>query len=493
MPITFFSPGLIYLYHNSPPFIGTATLYLIIRYVNEVHPIDQLPYLTGEHGHLIALASLHLLKGFVKYVWGTVQERHDRLRLGAQKIPGLKGGKLPGNVDILYRLASSFPKEYPGGPFVGLRRRNGDLFRVNLLWGKRLWTDNPHYIKEVLTTQATNFIKGALYGMLCTIYSRWKPNIPVLYLLGSAFKGSFDSVLGVGIFNSDGDTWKFHRSMTRPFFARNRVTDFDTFDHHAETILKKIKERCQTGMPVDFQEAISQFTMESATEFLFGTSFGALEPALQLPGGKPHSTISSNGKDINQFTKAFTRAMEHIANRNRETGPWQLREIFGDRTRGEMKIMCNLVDPIIDAAVRRKAKVGEKGAPEQEGSDGDRKTLLSHLVSETEDREMIRDELLNILLAGRDTTAANLTFTVYFLAMHPPVLVRLRKEVMDVIGPTERPDFEQIKDMKYLCAVINESLRLLPPVPFNIKTSVKSTTLTDPLTGIRHYVPANTP
>ncbi|KAG9036399.1 hypothetical protein FRB95_008940 [Tulasnella sp. JGI-2019a] len=200
--------------------------------------------------------------------------------------------------------------------------------------------------------------------------------------------------------------------------------------------------------------------MESATEFLFGTSFGALEPALHLPGGKPPSTTSSNGKDINQFTKAFTRAMEHIADRNRETGPWQLREIFGDRTRGEMEIMCNLVDPIIDAAVRRKANVGEKGALRQAGSEGDRETLLSYLVSETEDREMIRDELLNILLAGRDTTAANLTFTVYFLALHPQVLARLRKEVMDVIGPIERPDFEQIKDMKYLRAVINVSKAL---------------------------------
>ncbi|KAG9004393.1 hypothetical protein FRB94_002411 [Tulasnella sp. JGI-2019a] len=470
MPIAFFSPGLTHLFHNSPPFLETAALYFFIRYVNKIRPIHLLSYLTGVHGHLIAYASLHLLKGLFKAIWSDVREGRDRIRLGARKIPGLKGGKLPGNIDILHWLVSSHDKDYPGGTFVELRRRNGDLFCLDLLWGKSLWTDNPHYIKEVLTMQAPNFIKG------------------------TSFKGSFDSVLGDGIFNSDGDTWRFHRSMTRPFFTRDRVTDFDIFDHHTETILNKINERCQTGMPVDFQEAISQFTMESATEFLFGRSFGVLKPALRLPGGTSSSATPPGGAGIGQFTRAFTSAMEHIATRNNEVGPWQLREIFGDRTKADMKMIYDVVDPIIDAALRSKMKAAKlSGDTSQEGVDGNRETLLSHLVSETEDREMIRDELLNILLAGRDTTASNLTFTVYFLAMHPPVLDRLRKEIMDVIGPTEQPGFEHIKDMKYLRAVINESLRLLLPVPFDIKTSVKSTVLTDPTTGVRHYIPTKAP
>jgi len=85
-----------------------------------------------------------------------------------------------------------------------------------------------------------------------------------------------------------------------------------------------------------------------------------------------------------------------------------------------------------------------------------------------------------------------MTFVVYFLAMHPPVLTRLRQEILDVVGPTERPDFGRIKEMKYLRAVINESLRLLPPVPFNSKYTVESTTLTDPQTGVKHFIPKGT-
>ncbi len=77
---------------------------------------------------------------------------------------------------------------------------------------------------------------------------------------------------------------------------------------------------------------------------------------------------------------------------------------------------------------------------------------------------MIKDETLNILLAGRDTTACTLTFSVYALAEHPSVLARLRKEVLDVVGPTRRPTYEDIREMKYMRAFINEVLRLYPPV-----------------------------
>lgn len=57
--------------------------------------------------------------------------------------------------------------------------------------------------------------------------------------------------------------------------------------------------------------------------------------------------------------------------------------------------------------------------------------------------------------AGRDTTAATLTFIFYFLASYPDVLARLRDEIISKIGPNRRPDYDDIRDMKYLRAVIN--------------------------------------
>ena len=47
--------------------------------------------------------------------------------------------------------------------------------------------------------------------------------------------------------------YRFHRSMTRPFFSRDRISHFDIFDRHAEDALNKLTERLREGVAVDFQ------------------------------------------------------------------------------------------------------------------------------------------------------------------------------------------------------------------------------------------------
>jgi cytochrome P450 len=89
---------------------------------------------------------------------------------------------------------------------------------------------------------------------------------------------------------------------------------------------------------------------------------------------------------------------------------------------------------------------------------------------------MIRSELLNILLAGRDTTAALLTNVFFELPRHPDILDRLRREITEHIGD-EAPTYQQLKDMKYLKAILNESQRLYPVVPSNSREALEDTVL----------------
>lgn len=58
---------------------------------------------------------------------------------------------------------------------------------------------------------------------------------------------------GSGIFNSDGELWKFHRNMARPFFTRERTTDFEIFRRHSDHAVELIKQRCLTGEVIDLQ------------------------------------------------------------------------------------------------------------------------------------------------------------------------------------------------------------------------------------------------
>lgn len=174
-------------------------------------------------------------------------------------------------------------------------------------------------------------------------------------------------------------------------------------------------------------------------------------------------------------------------------GPsWMLNEFFGDKTKVHMKAINAFIDPILHRALeskKRKAKKGQSELPTT--SDDDATTLLDHLVAVTDDAELIKDEIINIMVAGRDTTSVTITFAVYFMALHPKVLQRVRDEILGKFGATRNPSYEELRDLKFLRAVINETLRLMPPVPFNIREATQSVLLPSKnASGRNYFVPA---
>jgi cytochrome P450 len=82
-----------------------------------------------------------------------------------------------------------------------------------------------------------------------------------------------------------------------------------------------------------------------------------------------------------------------------------------------------------------------------------------------------------VLIAGRDTTAATLSWTIYELSNYPAVVKRLRNEILSTVGARRTPTYEDLKAMTYLTHTINETLRLYPAVPYNLRAAVQDTTL----------------
>lgn len=66
-------------------------------------------------------------------------------------------------------------------------------------------------------------------------------------------------------------------------------------------------------------------------------------------------------------------------------------------------------------------------------------------------------------LCEQDTTACALSWTLYELSRHPEDVKKLRREILDIVGPVEAPTYGNLKQMKYLQNLINEILRLYPP------------------------------
>lgn len=178
--------------------------------------------------------------------------------------------------------------------------------------------------------------------------------------------------------------------------------------------------------------------MDSATEFLLGESIDCL----------------SAGENQPSFAKDFNTSQDGLAIRSR-LGPLMIfhqDRKFSKSTAEARRFVDRFVQKALDY---RSAYIdGEDTAkvPEQQY------VFLYELSKQTADKTYLTDQVLNILLAGRDTTAGLLSITFFILARRPDVWKKLRDEVLKI--QEEKPSFEDLKSMTYLSWVLNESKSL---------------------------------
>lgn len=143
----------------------------------------------------------------------------------------------------------------------------------------------------------------------------------------------------------------------------------------------------------------------------------------------------------------------------------------GTYNRG-IKVINEFVVPFVHSALALPAEELEKRSKSEKSF-----TFLHALASYTRDPKVIRDQVVSVLLAGRDTTAATLSWAFYELSNYPGIYSKLRNEILTRVGPTRAPTYEDLKNMPYLRHTINETLRLYPAVPYNIRCALSDTTL----------------
>lgn len=132
---------------------------------------------------------------------------------------------------------------------------------------------------------------------------------------------------------------------------------------------------------------------------------------------------------------------------------------------------------VVNAFVNRFIERALRLTPEELEAKGEGYTFLHELARFSRDRRLLRDQIVAFLLAGRDTTAGTLSWAVYELARRPAAVARLRAEILDTVGARRAPTYRDLKDMPYLRAILDETLRLYPAVPFNLRRALVDTTL----------------
>lgn len=165
--------------------------------------------------------------------------------------------------------------------------------------------------------------------------------------------------------------------MTRPFFSRERIGDFEIFHRHADQVVIKMKERFSRGIAVDVQDVLSRFTLDTATEFLFGRDVKSLSAELPYPSTYKDHTRPTHPSD--EFALAFDHAQAYTFPRMLYGKLWPLFEFWKDTVTAERNTTDKFISPLIEAALQRKRNAS--GVYELNKEEG---CLLDHLVHQTD-------------------------------------------------------------------------------------------------------------
>lgn len=236
-------------------------------------------------------------------------------------------------------------------------------------------------------------------------------------------------------------------------FVKDRVSDLAIFERWVEALIEHIPEH---GGEVDIMDLFYRLTLDVTTDFLLGGSVNAL----------------ANPKD--EFAEAFND-VQSIQMMLTMLGPFEV--VFPrSKYKQSIKKIDRFVMPYIEAALALPRDELEKlGGADKEF------TFLHSVARHTRDPQVLRDQIIAVLLAGRDTTAATLSWTFYELSRYPLKFAKLRREILDAVGRTRNPTYDDLKNMTYLRHVLNETLRLYPAVPYNLRTALEDTTLPGPI------------
>ncbi|KAK4136474.1 cytochrome P450 [Trichocladium antarcticum] len=362
------------------------------------------------------------------------------------RMPGARASRikstLPLGLDFVYGSIVASMK-YQNLPFWRklFSDAQSDTAECRIAGRRIVFTSDPENIKAILATQFNDYGKGEPF------HREWK------------------AFLGDSIFTTDGSLWHNSRQLIRPQFIKDRVSDLHVFESHMQTLFRAIANggalngadqpvdmEAGNGRQVDISDLFFRYTLDSATDFLLGYDIKSLST--------PRQEFAEAFAEVQRVQSIITRA-----------GPLNVfvpRKTF----RAGMKV----IDSFINQYIERTLRLSPDELAGKTKSDAGY-TFLHSLAGFTRDRKILHDQLIAVLLAGRDTTACTLSWTVYELARHPEALEKLRAEILSVVGPTRAPTYDDLKSMKYLQNVMNETLRLYPVVPFNVRLALKDTTL----------------
>jgi cytochrome P450 len=324
-------------------------------------------------------------------------------------LPGPRGLPVVGSVPSLLRT----------GVFEFMEhcwRQYGDIFQIHTGGRSRLIVvSHPDAVERILQGNVDNYYKGRSYD-------------PIRPLVGN------------GLVTSTGDFWVRQRKLTQPAFSRvglRRLLPAMTRCVH--DMLAAWEAHRSAGTILDIHAEMNALTQRVIGFTLFGLDLsGAAATTAQAVADSLHIA----GERVNRGALVLPLSVPTPTNL---------------RYKRALRTLDTVVYDIISAARRRSAETEDV-------------TLLRMLIDardpdtgEAMNDKQLRDEIITHFVAGHETTALVLTWTFYLLDRHPEVVERMAEEVATFCA-TDTPSFEQLDQLTYTHMVLDEVMRLRPPV-----------------------------
>jgi cytochrome P450 len=320
-----------------------------------------------------------------------------------RRVPGPRSLSPLGHVQAMQRDALGF--------MMRLREQYGDVARFRVFIWQSYLLSHPDHVKHVLQDNNRNYHKGILYQFL-------KP------------------VVGEGLLTSEDNFWRRQRRIAQPAFHRKTVAGLaSAMTEETDEMLSRWSGRARSGETFDLLADLMALTLEIVSRTMLSTDVASEAAAVR---------------------ESVALLRDHVAYRAFHI--FTLPEGFPTPRNRRFARALATVDGIVYGMIEQR-RSGEVNAD-------DLLSMLLHATDEETGESMsdkqLRDEVMTIFLAGHETTANALAWTLSLLSQHPDVEERLADEVDRVLSG-RTPEVADLPNLPYTKMVIEESLRLYPP------------------------------
>ena len=253
------------------------------------------------------------------------------------------------------------------------------------------------------------------------------------FVIGTPRQRAFGPVIANSVLVADGIEWEHSRAFLKPSFARSQVGDLATLETHIKNLIESVPH---DGSTVDMAELFLRYTADVTTDFMFGESI------LSLPHPEAFGGDLAEACRVGQLGAERRFRLGIFANFVPQRAFYQA-----------VKKVHMYMEAHVDRAIQQRHL--QTDDEKEKSKDASRYVFLNELAKLTDDRLVLRDQLLGIFLAGRDTTAALLANLFFVLAREPEVWKRLHEEISSLNG--RKPTLDELKGLKYLSFCLNES------------------------------------